>query len=295
MKVLLIAAGFAIVGAGERGSGMAEIRAGTSPDGRVTYRETGAASDRAIVFLHGIGGGARLFDAQLSALGAAFRAIAWNMPGYGGSRPVDAPGIDGYAAALARFLADLGLAEPVLVGHSIGGMIVQAYLADGRGPAAGIVLAQTTPAFGGKDPRWAEDFVRARLAPLETGTSMAALAAASVMGMVGPDPDPAGVALARDVIAATPVDAYRASTLSMIGFDRRAALSAIAVPALLVAGSEDRNAPAPTMAKMAAAIPGARLLTLEGCGHLVMAERPAAFTQAVRDFAAGLPDARKAA
>lgn len=274
---------------------MAEIRAGTSPDGRVTFREAGDPTGRPVVFLHGIGGGARLFDAQLAALGDTLRAIAWNMPGYGGSQPVEAPGIDGYAAALAAFLREMRLAEPILVGHSIGGMIVQAYLAEAMGPAAAIVLAQTTPAFGGRDPRWAEDFVRARLEPLERGTSMAAMAAASVVGMVGPSPDPAGVALARDVIAATPVEAYRASTLSMIGFDRRAALAAIAVPTLLVAGSVDTNAPAPTMAKMAAAVPGARLVTFEGCGHLVMAERPAEFTAAIRDFAHALPDRRKAA
>lgn len=252
--------------------------------GGFTYLEAGDPAAPPVVFLHGIGGGARLFMPQLDALGDAFRVIAWNMPGYGGSAPIEPGGIDGYAQALGRFLAALALTRPVLVGHSIGGMIVQSYLALGLAPVRAAVLAQTSPAFGGKDPRWAEDFVRARLEPLDRGTTMAALADATVSGMVGTDPDPAGVALARAVIAETPEAAFRASTLAMIGFDRRDALARIAVPTLLVAGSEDKNAPAATMAKMAERIPGSRLVTLARCGHLAMLEQPAAFTAAIRDF-----------
>ena len=78
----------------------------------------------------------------------------------------------------------------------------------------------------------------------------------------------------------------------MIGFDRRAALPLIDVPVLLLAGGEDRNAPAATMSRMAAATPGARLVTYEGCGHLVMAERAEAFTEAVGAFASSLPAAQ---
>ena len=249
-----------------------------------TYLASGPASAPPVVFLHGIGGGARMFSHQLDALGGDRRAIAWNMPGYGGSVPIEPSGIDGYAQALRHFLKVLGLDRPVLVGHSIGGMVVQSYLALGLGPIDGAVLAQTTPAFGGRDPRWAEDFVKARLEPFERGQNMAELAEGSVAGMVGDDPDPAGIALAREIIAETPEAAFRASTLAMIGFDRRDALERIAVPTLLVAGSKDTNAPAPTVAKMAERIRGAELVTLEGCGHLVMLERPDAFTAALRTF-----------
>lgn len=260
------------------------IRPGTTPDGAFTYLEAGPPGAPPVVFLHGIGGGARLWMRQLDALSPRWRGIAWNMPGYAGSLGLEAPRMSDLAAALARFLDALGLKRPVLVGHSIGGMIVQEYLAAGLGAPAAIVLAQTTPAFGGRDPAWAEQFLQSRLAPLDAGATMASLAHETVSGMIGDDPDPAGVALAEDAVAATPEDAFRATTLAMLGFDRRAAMAAIAVPTLLISGSRDQNAPAATMAKMAAAIPGSDYECLEGAGHLVMLERPDAVTSLLSGF-----------
>ena len=264
---------------------MVEISRKTTPDGRFTYLEAGPAAGLPVVFLHGIGGGARLWARQLDSFGSRYRAIAWDMPGYGGSASLDGPpGMGALAAALAAFLRDLGLDRPVLVGHSIGGMIVQTYLADALGPLRGAVLAQTSPAFGGRDPAWARDFVAARLGPLDRGESMASLAEASVAGMVGDEPDEAGIALARAVMAETPPAAFRASTLAMLGFDAREALARIAVPVLLLAGTRDLNAPAATMAKMAEKMPGAEIVVVEGAGHLLMLERPAAFDAALAAF-----------
>lgn len=253
------------------------IRAAATPDGLFTALAAGRPDAVPVVLLHGIGGGARLWGGQLRALAARYRAIAWNMPGYGGSASLSDPRIDDFARALGRFLSGLELDRPVLVGHSIGGMIVQSFLAQGLAPVRGAVLAQTSAAFGGRDPVWAQEFVASRLGPLEHGATMALLAAESVAGMVGDDPDPEGVALAREVIGTTPIDAYRASTVAMLGFDERAALGRIGVPTLLVSGSRDTNAPAGTMSKMAEKVSGAEYVCVEGSGHLVMLERPDEF------------------
>ena len=266
---------------------MAAITEGRTAEGAFTYLAAGDERAPPLVFLHGIGGGAGLWAGQLTRFGDRHRAIAWNMPGYAGSATREMPDIARIAEALADFLAALRIERPILVGHSIGGMIVQSYLAQGLGPVAAAVLAQTSPAFGGRDPTWAKDFVAARLGPLDRGVTMAEIAQESVPGMVGEGADPAGIALALATMASTPPDAYRASTLAMIGFDLRNALGRIAVPTLLVSGSLDRNAPAPTMAKMAEAIPRGRHVCVEGSGHLVMLERPAAFDAA---FAAFLSD-----
>ena len=90
--------------------------------------------------------------------------------------------------------------------------------------------------------------------------------------------------LARDCMASVPEATYRATMLSMLGFDQRSALKDIAVPTLLLSGSKDRNAPAPMMAKMASYIPFAHYVELEGIGHLVNLERPAAFNAALDKF-----------
>ena len=254
----------------------------------MTYLSQGEGP--AILFLHGVGGAARQFGPQLEHFGRnGWRAIAWDMPGYGGSVPLPLVTIDALAAALGGFIAALGLDRPVLVGHSLGGMVVQRLLVEAPHAARAVVLAQTSAAFGGRDPAWVADFLRDRLGPLDEGQSMATLAPGLVAAMVGDAPDPAGVALAEDCLAHTPDATYRDSIGAMPGFDLREALPQIAVPTLMLAGQRDPNAPAAGMEKMAARLPGAHFVALEGVGHLAHLERPALFNAELDAFLAALP------
>src|SRR5712664_2877734 len=97
-------------------------------DGRFSYEVAGDPAKTPLVFLHGIGGAARAWRGQLNAFRNRYRTIAWDMPGYGGSAPLAAVSIAALASALQDFLQQVGAAKPVIVGHSIGGMIVQQLL-----------------------------------------------------------------------------------------------------------------------------------------------------------------------
>jgi len=251
---------------------------------RFAYETAGDLTLRPLVFLHGIGGAARAWRAQLDFFGDRYRAIAWDMPGYGGSAPLAAVSIASLADALRDFLQQVGATKPILVGHSIGGMIVQQLLATNPDIAGAAVLAQTSPAFGKPDGDWQKTFLDARLGPLDRGETMVSLAPTLVGELVGDDPDTGGMDLARDCMSAVPEATYRATMLALMGFDQRSALGNIAVPTLVLSGSKDRNAPAPMMAKMATYIPSAKYVELEGAGHLVNLERPAAFNAALDRF-----------
>lgn len=253
-------------------------------DGRFSYEAAGDPGLPPLVFLHGIGGAARAWRGQLDFFADRYRAIAWDMPGYGGSPPLPAVSIAALANALQDFLQQIGAVKPVLVGHSIGGMIVQQILAKAPDIAAAVVLAQTSPAFGKTDGDWQKEFIGARLGPLDRGETMVSLAPALVRELVGDEPDIDGMALARDCMAAVPEPTYRATMLALLGFDERNALGNIAVPTLVLSGSRDKNAPAPMMAKMASYIPSATYVELEGTGHLVNLERPKAFNAALDAF-----------
>src|SRR5688500_11009778 len=117
-------------------------------DGRFSYEAAGDAALPSLVFLHGIGGAARAWRGQIEAFSARYRAIAWDMPGYGGSAPLPNVSIVALADALRDFLQQVGATKPILVGHSIGGMIVQQLLVSSPDIAGAVVLAQTSPAFG---------------------------------------------------------------------------------------------------------------------------------------------------
>ena len=234
---------------------MAQSVAMKTRDGRFGYEAAGDPTSPALVFLHGIGGAARGWRHQVGFFGDRYRAVAWDMPGYGGSVPLPKVGIPELAGALKDFLAAIETKRPVLVGHSIGGMIVQQLLVTDAHIADAVVLAQTSPAFGKPDGDWQKQFIGDRLGPLDRGATMASLAPQMVKEMIGDDPDPSGVQLACDCMADVAEESYRASVLGLMGFDLRSALKDIAVPTLLLSGSKDKNAPAPMMAKMATYVP----------------------------------------
>jgi 3-oxoadipate enol-lactonase len=63
--------------------------------------------------------------------------------------------------------------------------------------------------------------------------------------------------------------------------DSTSFLASIAVPTLLVVGEKDVLTPPSESQAMAAAIPGARLVTIPGAGHLAPMERPRAVAAAL--------------
>ena len=89
-------------------------------DSRFSYQAAGDLVSPPLVFLHGIGGAARAWGGQLGYFKERYRAIAWDMPGYGRSTPLSTVSIATLADAFHDFLQQIGASKPILVGHSIG-------------------------------------------------------------------------------------------------------------------------------------------------------------------------------
>jgi 3-oxoadipate enol-lactonase len=242
-------------------------------------------SSPAVVFIHGIGGAARVWVPQMESFAAAgFMPVALDLPGYGGRPAVTAMDFDGLAADVEAAIGQRGLHKPILVGHSMGGMIAQTVLRRRPDGYSAAVLACTSPAFGSADGAFQSKFVADRLEPLDAGKTMADLAPKMVERMIGPSADARGRAHAVEVMSAVPADTYRAAVRCLVGFDARANLPKIGVPVLCLAGEKDPNAPAAGVERMAGKIPGARYVCLPGVGHLPNLEAPTAFDAAILDF-----------
>ncbi len=235
-----------------------------------------------LLFLHGVGGGSAAWAHQLPFFAArGYHARAWDQPGYGGTAPADPYDLEHVAAALKRCIGD---GPAILVGHSMGGFVAQEAYARFPERIRALVLCFTSAAFGGASSDFARQFVAARLAPLDEGRTMAEIAARLMPAMRGSRSDPDGLGLAERVMAAVPPETYRKAVQLLTTFDRREQLAAIRVPTLLLAGSDDRVAPAAVMERMAQAIPGAEFVLLEGCGHLGPMDQPDPFNQALAAF-----------
>lgn len=74
-----------------------------------------------------------------------------------------------------------------------------------------------------------------------------------------------------------------------LGTDARELAARVRCPTLVIHGDGDKIAPFAQGETLAAAVPGARMLIVEGGGHLLCARDPIAFAQAVRDFVGAAP------
>jgi pimeloyl-ACP methyl ester carboxylesterase len=238
-----------------------------------------------IIFLHGIGGGARSFAPQIASFaGAGYQPVALDLPGYGARAPVDAMTFDALAEDVETSIACSALEQPVLVGHSMGGMVAQTLLRRRPDGYRAAVLSCTSPAFGNPAGDFQQQFVADRLAPLEEGYTMAKLAPEAADDIMGPNADPAGHALFVDNFAAVPETTYRAAIKCLVTFDERPNLPHIKIPVLCLAAELDRNAPPPVVEKMASKIPGAFYFCISGLGHMPNLEAPSAFDAAIFNF-----------
>jgi 3-oxoadipate enol-lactonase len=235
-----------------------------------------------LAFLHGVGGNHAVWDRQLPYFAAlGYDARAWDQPGYGGTPAVEPYDLEQVANALARWLP---AAPAIVVGHSMGGFVAQEAYARFPERFKALVLSFTSASFGGAGTDFARQFIAARIAPLDQGKRMAEIAARVIPAMRGRRSRDDGVALAQQAMSEVPPGTYRKAVHLLTTFDRRASLAAIAVPTLVLAGSDDRVAPAAVMEKLAARIPGAEYVCLEGCGHLGPMDQPEAFNESLAAF-----------
>ena len=209
-----------------------------------------------------------------------YRCTAWDQPGYGQSPMVEPYTFETLAEALR---SQVGSEKVVLVGHSMGGLVAQEFYARYPESVAALALCFTSAAFAaGTD--FARAFVATRIGPLDAGKSMGEIAKDVMPAQRGRITDPAGLVLAERIMATIPPATYRKAVELITSFDRRADLPKIAVPTLLIAGSDDLTAPAQLMAHMQQKIPGSEFVVLRGAGHLGPMDQPGEFNKVLEGF-----------
>lgn len=89
----------------------------------LAYEEAGAGG-RPIIFLHGWGCNRTHFRFQLDYFGHSRRAIAVDLRGHGDSdKPMQRYNPDDFAEDIEWLVTELGVQRPIVVGHSMGGLV----------------------------------------------------------------------------------------------------------------------------------------------------------------------------
>ncbi|MFI1098162.1 alpha/beta fold hydrolase [Streptomyces sp. NPDC020917] len=261
----------------------------------VAYDDTGEGGREpggTLVLVHGHPFDRSMWEPQLASFGGRLRVIAADLRGYGQTTVV--PGttlLETFARDTAALLDHLGVRRATLCGLSMGGQIVLEFHRLFPQRVAGLVLADTfaqaeTPQGRADRNARADALLREGMAGYAHEVLDSMVAPATVREL----PDVAAHVL-RMMLAAPPEGAAAALRGRAERPDYTAMLPRIAVPALVVVGSEDVFTPVADARFLHERIPGARLAVVDGAGHMPNLERPAEFDAAL----AGLLDAVAAA
>ena len=259
--------------------------------------ERGHAEGRPLLFVHGVTLSTDVWRYQLRDLADEFRVLALDQRGHGRS----VPGTDGWAVDrlgrdIATVLETLDLRGAIVVGHSMGGFATMKFCIDHpdvlADRVAGVTLINTSAGqfFGPGRERMLPVVRRAIVAGAKQSAN--ANRHAAYMGTrvtLGRRPSRSHVRLTYDLNRATDPATMTGCVLAFLDMDLRDALKTVHVPAVVVAGSQDRLTPPRYARTIADRLAGAKLVILPGCGHMSMLERHDELDQLIADFSASLP------
>ncbi|HEX2738527.1 MAG TPA: alpha/beta fold hydrolase [Acidimicrobiia bacterium] len=247
-----------------------------------------------VLLSHGVTLSTRIWTPQFDVLpDAGLRVVGFDHRGHGTSLAgTTGHSIDNLADDIRSVIEALDLREALVVGHSMGGIGVQAFAIRHPEVAAarvrGLVLLSTLAKdhFGGSERlRYAAGRVYDEAFALPDPMSMPNLGLLLARLGHGRHARPSHVALNRQLIVecdrATRQSAYRA----MLGFDLTPGLPGIRIPTLVICGTADLITPPRHSRRMAELIPGARLELLKGGGHVLMLEQADEVNRLLIDFA----------
>jgi pimeloyl-ACP methyl ester carboxylesterase len=249
-----------------------------------------------------------LYFGDLAGLWERFTLVLLNPRGTGNSsRPADprAYQVDDYVSDVEELREHLGLERMLLLGHSHGGVVAQAYAARHPGKVKSLVLASTLARFGTEQQKAMTEGMEKR-----SGQPWYADAAAALEeeqeGKFSNDEEMSGLvfrelplyfahfgAAEAGYLDTLKTETPNADALRLFNkeifetFDLRGELGAITAPTLVITGEEDFICGPVCAGEIAGGIKGARKVIVGDSGHMIFVEQPEEFEREVAEFLEG--------
>jgi len=263
------------------------------PWGHMLPRFTTLGRGPVLLMLHDVDASHLAFAPQVESFATqGYQAVAWDMPGYGHSPPIEPYDFKGLAARCVALIEALtqrpdgSHASVILLGQGMGGMVAQEVVLRRPELVNRLILSGTLAAFGDVPAAQRDAYVNDRTTPLDAGVSMRELAQRLVPRQVGPGSLPEGAQLAEHALGGVFPSTYRRALEAQLRFNRRAALAQVLVPTLLLAGEFDAIATPERVRAMALDLPLAHCTVLPGVGRWPNLEAPEDFDGDVLSFLA---------
>ncbi len=255
----------------------AKTRWVTGPYGKLRVEDGGGLGGVPVVFVHGLGGGLEVWRAQLAHLRPNRRAIALDLHGMGES----AQATDGtytipsFANDIRAVADSLGLGRFILVGHSLGGLVVADYAGRYPDKVAGLLLDDPAGDLSGLPKAQADQWLKG-FAP-ENYEAFREKWFGEMLSTAKPDVRQA----VMGQIHRTPRQVMAASAAGLFAFDPKPSLRAYKGPALTVITAQN-NEPY----SLQNVTPGLKSQIVPGTSHWIMMDDPEAFNAVMDQFMA---------
>jgi pimeloyl-ACP methyl ester carboxylesterase len=237
-----------------------------------------------LLLIHGFPLSSDMWEPQRAALMHRFRVIAPDLRGTGKSDvPTGGYSMAAYADDLIALLNELGIAQAIVGGMSMGGYIAFELLRRAPDRVSGLILIDTKATA---DDEEAKAKRRSLIDQVRSEGSRAAVETEKMFTERTHQETPDLIEFARRIMSAMPADGIVGALEAMIARpESTAMLSEIRVPTLVIVGSHDTLTPPDAARAMQAAIPNAQLVVIDGAAHGSNLERPDDVNKAILDWA----------
>ena len=247
-----------------------------------------------VVLSHGVTLSVRTWAKQMEFLPeAGFRAIAFDHRGHGGSVAGDSGHtIENLAWDVRTVLESMDLRDAVLVGHSMGGIAVLAFMVTFPEIAAERVSGIVMLSSMARHPLAGHDGLSRFVGALaHRGPDVTGLLNRRDLGYLmsrvgfGSEALPSHIELVREMVLECPSETRKAATRALINLDLVEEIASIRMPTLVIGGTADVLTPPAESRRIAATIPGASLEIVPRAGHMLMFERTDLVNELISSFA----------
>jgi pimeloyl-ACP methyl ester carboxylesterase len=253
-------------------------------DGMIAFDDHGER--RPVVLLHAFPLARVMWRPQVEALQDLYRVITPDLRGFGDTGAfAGPPSVEQMADDVATLLTELAITEPVVLGGlSMGGYVALAFARRHADRLRALVLADTRSEADGPEARANRDQL-IRFAAGHTARDVIDQMLPKMVSQETSGHRPEVVEEVRRIASAQSPDGIIGALQALRDRpDATSSLGAITVPTLVVVGRDDVLSPPETATALASRIRGARLVVIDGAGHLSNLEQPGRFNDAIRAF-----------